>query len=108
MKTVMRRLPLGLALAPGACAHRPVVPTSAAPVVRYEMEPIEIQATKGAAGIQIESYDAEELFEQAGAALSQNRHDDAVRLYDKLLARFAESPFARPSMYNRGLALRDK
>jgi len=27
MKTVMRRLPLGLALALGACAHRPVVPT---------------------------------------------------------------------------------
>jgi tetratricopeptide (TPR) repeat protein len=106
------RLPLALALgfclALGACAHRPVAPTSTAPVVRYEMEPIQIEATKGAAGIQIESYDAEELFEQAGAALSQNRHDDAVRLYDKLLLRFVDSPFARPSMYNRGLALRDK
>jgi tetratricopeptide (TPR) repeat protein len=77
-------------------------------VVRYEMEPIQIEATKGAAGVQIESYDAEELFEQAGAALSTNRYDEAVRLYDKLLARFAESPYARAAMYNRGLALRDR
>jgi tetratricopeptide (TPR) repeat protein len=108
MKPVARHLALAVALALGACAHRQVAPTTGTPVLRYEMEPIEIHATKGAAGIQIESYDAEELFEQAGAALSQSRHDDAVRLYDKLLARFAESSFARPSMYNRGLALRDK
>jgi tetratricopeptide (TPR) repeat protein len=72
------------------------------------MEPIAIQATKGEAGVQIESFDAEELFEQAGSALSQKRHDDAVRLYDKLLSSFADSPYARPAMYNRGLALRDK
>jgi tetratricopeptide (TPR) repeat protein len=90
------------------CAHRPPTPAGPAPVVQYEMEPIEIEATRGPTGVQIESYDAEELFEQAGAALSAKRYDDAVRLFDKLLARFAESPYARPAMYNRGLALRDK
>jgi TolA-binding protein len=104
---------LTLALALGACAHRQKPPAAPPQVVQYEMEPIEIQATKTDAGVQIESYDAEELFEQAGAALSQNRHDDAVKLYDKLLARFGDSTYARPAMYNRGmynrgLALRDK
>jgi len=109
MKTVL--LPLALALAAGACGSRlsqtsPATP--AGPVVRYDMEPIEIEAKHGPAGVQIESFDAEELFEQAGSALSQKRYDDAVRLYDKLLASFPESPYARPAMYNWGLAFRDK
>jgi tetratricopeptide (TPR) repeat protein len=108
-RSVRLPLTLGFTLALGACAHRPLTPANPVPApVHYEMEPIEIEATKGAAGVQIESYDAEELFEQAGAALSQNRYDDAVRFYDKLLSRFADSSYARPSMYNKGLALRDK
>jgi TolA-binding protein len=92
------------------CATRAAAPPPANPAtaVRYDMEPIAIQATHGQTGVQIESFDAEELFEQAGAALSDKRYDDATRLYDKLLASFPESPFARPAMYNRGLALRDK
>jgi tetratricopeptide (TPR) repeat protein len=78
------------------------------PAVHYDMEPIAIEAKRGEAGVQIESFDAEELFEQAGSALSQTRYDDAVRLYDKLLGSFKDSPYARPAMYNRGLAFRDK
>jgi tetratricopeptide (TPR) repeat protein len=110
MKTVL--VPsLCAALALGACATGgtqapPANP--ATPAVHYDMEPIAIEAKGGGAGVQIESFDAEELFEQAGAALSQKRYDDAVRLYDKLLASFPESSFARPGMYNRGLAFRDK
>jgi tetratricopeptide (TPR) repeat protein len=91
-----------------ACAGRTPAPGNPAAVVRYEMEPIEIKATQGATGVQIESFDAEELFEQAGAALSQKQYDEAARLYDKLLASFPDSPYARPAMYNRGLAFRDK
>src|SRR5256714_6908503 len=101
-------VPLAVVLGLGACAGRTPPPANPAPVVRYEMEPIRIEATPAAGGVQIESYDAEELFEQAGAALSANRYDEAVGLYDKLLARFADSAYARPSLYNRGLALRDK
>jgi tetratricopeptide (TPR) repeat protein len=107
----MRKVLLpAICLAFAACATHGQ-PTPANPgteAVHYDMEPIAIQATKGEAGVQIESFDAEELFEQAGAALSQKRYDDAVRLYDKLLGSFSESPYARPAMYNRGLALRDK
>jgi tetratricopeptide (TPR) repeat protein len=87
--------------------HAP--PATPAPgVVHYEMEPMVIEAKTGATGVQIESFDAEELFEQGGAALSQNKYDDAVRYYDKLLAKFPASPWARPALYNRGLAYRDK
>jgi tetratricopeptide (TPR) repeat protein len=93
----------------GCAIHgTPPAPANPASVVRYDMEPIAIQATKGQAGVQIESFDAEELFEQAGAALSQKHYDDATRLYDKLLASFPDSPFTRPAMYNRGLAFADK
>jgi tetratricopeptide (TPR) repeat protein len=74
------------------------------PVVQYEMDPIRIDATKGPAGVQLEAYDSPELFEQAGAALSDKRFDDAVRLYTKLLRNFPDSREARPALYNLGLA----
>lgn len=68
------------------------------------MDPIRIDATKGPGGVHIEAYDSPELFEQAGAALSDKRFDDAVRLYTKLLHNFPESREARPALYNLGLA----
>jgi tetratricopeptide (TPR) repeat protein len=94
----------------GACATRPppAPANPAAPTVHYDMDEMHIEATPGPAGVQIESFDAEELFEQAGAALSASKYDDAVRFYDKLLSRFPDSQFTRPAIYNRGLALRDK
>jgi tetratricopeptide (TPR) repeat protein len=99
-------------LAAGACGttaqHQgppaPVVPA----VTHYDMEPIVIEAKPGPTGVQIESFDAEELFEQGGAALSQGRLDEAITFYDKLLLKFPASPYARPGLYNRGLAQRDK
>lgn len=110
----MTRLPalLPLALlaltgcAAGSKASRPSAPSG--PVVQYEMEEMKIEAVSGPDGLQIDSYDASGLFEQAGAALSAGKLDEAVRLYDKLLVSFGDSSFARPAMYNRGLALRDK
>ncbi len=96
----------------GACGtlrgHQAPPPPAPPATVQYEMEPILIEAKRGATGIEIESFDAEELFEQGGAALSQSRFDDAVRFYDKLLTKFPASPYARPGLYNRGLAYRDK
>jgi tetratricopeptide (TPR) repeat protein len=68
------------------------------------MEPIRIDASQGPAGTQIEAYDAPELFEQAGVALSDNRFDAAAKLYSKLLKGFPDSAYARPSLYNMGLA----
>jgi TolA-binding protein len=109
-KALLPRLLLGGALLLG-CATRGSAPGPANPgaaVVRYDMEPIAIEAKRGRSGVEIDSFDAQELFEQAGAALSEKRYDDSIRLYGKLIASFPDSPFARPGMYNRGLAFRDK
>ena len=96
------------ALGLGACAtsgaHPPGVGPESGSVVKYEMDPIRIDATKGPAGMQIEAYDAPELFEQAGVALSDKRFDAAAKLYAKLLKGFADSGYARASLYNMGLA----
>jgi TolA-binding protein len=96
------------ALGLGACATSGAHPPGAGPesgsVVKYEMDPIRIDATKGPAGMQIEAYDAPELFEQAGVALSDKRFDVAAKLYAKLLKGFADSGYARASLYNMGLA----
>ncbi len=105
----MRRLVL-LAGVFCACAARQAAPPAnpATPVVHYDMEPIKIEAVPGPTGVQIEAFDAEELFERAGAALSAQKYDDAIRFYDKLLTSFPASSYARAGLYNRGLAQRDK
>jgi tetratricopeptide (TPR) repeat protein len=94
-----------------ACATRSAQTRAAAPAgpaERLDMEPILIQAVQGPAGVQIESFDAQELFEQGVTALGENRFDEAIRYYDRLLASFPSSEYARPALYNRGLAHRDK
>ena len=73
------------------------------PVVRLDMDPIKIEATTDANGLHIDAYDAPELFEHAGKALSDGRFDDAAKEYGKLLKSFPESPYARPALYNLGL-----
>lgn len=102
---------VGIATAAAGCAaQRAHAPGAAGegPTTVLEMEPLRIEAVSGPAGLQIEAYDAQELFEAAGAALSRDQFDDAIRLYDKLLAKFPGSDYARPGLYNRGLAHRDK
>ena len=93
-------------VAPGAPAAGPLAQPA---VVEIEMEPMKIQAAPVATGgVQIESFDAEELFEHAGKALAEGRHDDAIKGYLRLLDNFPTSQFARPAVYNKGLAQRDK
>ena len=74
------------------------------PAVHLDMDPIKIEATTDAEGTHIDAFDAPELFEQAGKALSDKRFDDAMRVYGKLLKNFPDSNYARPSLYNIGLA----
>jgi tetratricopeptide (TPR) repeat protein len=77
-------------------------------VTEYEMEPIKIQAVKGPDGVHIESFDAAELFEQGGAALSEKRYDDAIQAYDRLLKEFGDSRYIKAALYNCGLAYQGK
>jgi len=73
-------------------------------VTRFDMEPVKIEATHTPEGTVIEAYDASELFEHAGRALSDKRFDEASKSYDKLLKNFPDSSYARPALYNLGLA----
>jgi len=102
---------LSVAVLP-ACATTsppPVTTPANAPVTEYEMEPMKIQAVKDpAGGVHIESFDANELFERASAALSEKRFDDAIRDYDRLLKEFADSRYAKAALYNSGLAYQGK
>ncbi|HET6150818.1 MAG TPA: tetratricopeptide repeat protein, partial [Polyangia bacterium] len=85
----------------------PAVPQNA-PVTEYQMEPIKITAVKGPDGVHIESFDAAELFEQGGAALSEKRFDDAIAAYDRLLKEFNDSHYTKAALYNCGLAYQGK
>jgi TolA-binding protein len=96
-----------LALAGAGCATTGKQKPPAQPggeTVRLDMEPIKIEATRDGEGVRIDAFDAAELFEQAGRALSDKRFDDAVRHYQKLLKDFPDSSYVRPTHYNLGLA----
>ncbi len=112
LTTALRLGICGALSALAACATKPppapATPANAAPVVEYEMEPIKIQAVKGPDGVHIESFDAAELFEQGGAALSEKRYDDAIAAYDRLLKEFADSRYTKAALYNCGLAFQGK
>jgi TolA-binding protein len=105
---VVRHLPwllLGVVAGCGTTAGRGASgqPGPAAPV-HLDMDPIKIEATTGADGTRIDAFDASELFERAGQALSDKRWDEAVKTYGKLLKEFPESSYVRPTFYNLGLA----
>jgi TolA-binding protein len=116
--TSLRRRPacslsfLGVVLAMfSACATKPPpAPATPAgqPVTEYDMDPIKITAVKGPEGVHIESFDAAELFEAAGAALSDKRYDEAIAAYDRLLKEFADSRYTKAALYNVGLAYQGK
>ena len=98
---------LALVLAAVGCATAgkqaaPSQPASEA--VRLDMEPIKIEAIKDGEGVRIDAFDAAELFEYAGKALSERRFDEAIGGYQKLLKNFPDSTYVRPTFYNLGLA----
>jgi TolA-binding protein len=106
------RLPLGLLALLAACAGKSknevVVVPPGTPVEQIEMDPIKITAVRGPDGTHLESYDITELFERAGAALSDKRYDDAVRDYDRLLKEFPDTRYTKAVLYNAGLAYEGK
>lgn len=78
--------------------------TGPAAPVHLDIEPIKIEATTDGDGTRIDAFDASELFERAGQALSDKRYDEAVKSYAKLLKEFPQSTYVRPTLYNAGLA----
>ena len=90
--------------APGRAKNDVTVVPPGAQVEQIEMDPIKIAAVKGPDGTHLETYDATELFERAGAALSEKRPADAARAYDQLLKEFPDTRYTKAALYNAGLA----
>jgi TolA-binding protein len=100
----IKLLVFSLAAGCATTGKKDTLPQPGGEVVRLDMDPIKIEATKDADGVHIEAFDAPELFEHAGKALSDKRFDDAIKEYDRLLKNFPDSPYVRPTFYNTGLA----
>jgi len=113
--TMPRRVlltPFAVVAALTACAGKgknvPAVPAGAT-VEHIEMEPIKFEAVKGPDGVHVETFDATELFERGGAALSEKRYDDAIRAYEQLLKEFGgDTRYVKAALYNCGLAYQGK
>ncbi len=96
----------------GACAASPGRPstTAAAPAPRanertIDVEPLRIRVVEEAGKApEVEAYDARDLFDQAAAALDGESWDQALALYDRLLAEFPSSALVVPALFNAGLA----
>jgi tetratricopeptide (TPR) repeat protein len=91
------------------CAHAPARPSGQAQdrspaVLRFDEEPMKVEAVRGSAGTRIEAYDAAGLFEQAGQDLEAERFAEAAAAYDRLVAEFPRSRFTAAALYNAGLA----
>lgn len=54
------------------------------------------------------AFDARDLFDRANEALVQGQPDEALQLYDELIADFSDSQLIGPALYNAGLALEAK
>lgn len=94
----------------GACAggSRAAGPAPAR-VVNVDVEPLRVDVSRGPSGrSRVDVYDARQLFDQAGAALDADRYDQALALYDRMVASFPASPLVPAALFNAGLALEGK
>jgi tetratricopeptide (TPR) repeat protein len=92
---------LGVALT-GCAGSAAGKPTTAQQVVEFDELRINARAKDGG-GYDFDSYDAKDLFERATQSLNAKKCDQAVTLYDKLVAEFPSSEYLSASLYNAGL-----
>jgi tetratricopeptide (TPR) repeat protein len=69
------------------------------------MDPMEFAARRTPGGLQVDVMDPEVLFLEGSRAFEEKRHEDAAHKFDLVLARFPDTRFAKPALYDRGLAL---
>lgn len=70
------------------------------------VEPMRIEVIRDEDGNeQVIARDARGLFDEANDSLALGNYEVAIALYDEVIADFAESSLAPPSIYNAGLAL---
>jgi tetratricopeptide (TPR) repeat protein len=69
------------------------------------MDAMEFTTSRTADGVVVDFLDPDVLFREGVQAWEDKHWEDAVRKFGLILGRFADSRFARPALYNRGLAL---
>lgn len=74
-------------------------------IQEIRMDPLEFSTTRTPDGVAVDLMDPEALFREGVQAWEDKHWEDAVRKFGLILSRFADSRFARPALYNRGLAL---
>lgn len=99
--TTSRAPLLLLLLALAGCSSAPRPPTTP-----RTLEETRIVAHRTAGGeLELDSYDASQLFERAYAMTTDGRCLEAIPLYDRIAAEFPTSRFVSPALYNAGLCL---
>ncbi len=82
------------------CRSGPQAPATQKPTL---LEPIHIRAARDGDRINLEAYNADELFEKAGSALRSGRCELALANYQRLVEEFPESGLVPLALYNTGL-----
>ena len=76
------------------------------PAVSRPLEETRIVARRTPGGdLELDSYDAGQLFERAYAMTTDGRCLEAIPLYDRIASEFPTSRFVSPALYNAGLCL---
>lgn len=74
----------------------------------FELEETRIVARRTAGGeLELDSYDASQLFDRAYAMSQRGECEPAVVLYDRIASEFPSSRFVSPALYNAGLCLQN-
>ena len=69
---------------------------------------LQVKGRNSRGEFELESIDARSLLDEGNYAMSEERHDDAIRHYERLLTVFPDSRLAPTALYNMGLALEGK
>jgi TolA-binding protein len=97
-----------VALSTSACGAAGSGPPTTPSRSELAMDEVRIQASHGEDGYRFDAYDAAELFERATASLNRQQCNEAVMLYDRVVAEFESSGYASAALYNAGLCLQAK
>ncbi len=93
---------------PPAAAAADTKPTHKSPP-EIDLEPLRIRVVTGPGGEQtLEHYDARMLLDRGNQALAEGRWDDALRIYDQLVAEFPHASVLPLAHFNAAQALEGK
>jgi len=104
MTVELRPILAVLLLFAGACAGTQH-PAARSARDEVNMEELHISARRGEGGLELQAYDAADLFERATDLLNQQKCTEAVALYDQLAREFTQGSYTSAALFNAGLCL---